>query len=177
MRVNESEFVVNKSLQFYKDRLLPEIEKIVSTLPHTHCIDVDCGSLTPTEIINSVKVKIGEPARVLRPLPIKLEGIDDYPGLLTAEIEEEGRPNRRWSLFNQVDPVALNGNTGLVKYGKPEFAAEYAGRAFVFSSEENLEVFMKNPKPYLLAKPKLPQNYNIAIVGMAKSGKSTFAKR
>jgi adenylate/nucleoside-diphosphate kinase len=176
MRVNESEFIVKKSLAFYKDRLLPEIEKIVRKLPHTHCIDVDCGSLTPTEILNSIKIKIGEPARVLRPLPIKLEGIDDFPSLLTAEIEEEGRPNRRWSLFNQVDPVELNANNGLVKYGKPEFACEYAGRAFVFFSEENLETFIRNPKPYLLQKPKLPANYNIAIIGMSKSGKSKFAQ-
>jgi len=42
-------------------------------------------------------------------LPIKLEDVGDYPGLLTAEIDEDGRPNRRWSLFNQVDPVSLNG--------------------------------------------------------------------
>jgi len=29
----------------------------------------------------------------------------------------------------------------------------------------------------LTIKPKLPKNYNIAIIGMSRSGKSTFAKR
>jgi adenylate/nucleoside-diphosphate kinase len=163
-------------LDFYNNILTKEIAEITAKLPHTHNLRIDSGSLTPEEIVGAINCKIGEPARVLRPLPLKIEDVGDFPGLLTAEIDEDGKPFRRWSLFGIVDPVSLNGPENLVKYGKPEQACEYAGRVFTFSSEENQEKFMRNPKPYLTEKPKLPKNYNIAIIGMSKSGKSTFAK-
>ena len=177
MRVNESDYVVQKALDFYNNVLHKGISEIEGKLPHTHNIQIDSGSLTPDEIIECIKVHVGEHARILRPLPIKLEDIGDFPSLLTAEIDEDGKPNRRWSLFYTVDPVSLNGPENLVKYGKPEFACDYAGRAFVFNSEENLEKFLKSPKIYLQDKPRLPKNYNIAIIGMSKSGKSKFAKK
>jgi len=109
------------------------------------------------------------------PLPERLEDSDNYPDLLSRNIEEDGQPMRRWSLFREIDPVLLS-TQKIVKVGKPEFACGYAGRAFVFVNEENQNLFMKNPKPYLLSKPELSSNYNISIIGMSKSGKTTFAK-
>ena len=36
---------------------------------------------------------------------------------------------------------------------------------------------MLNPKKYLQVLPKMPQKYNIAIVGQRQSGKKTIAKQ
>ena len=175
-RVNESDFIVAKSLAFYNNNQYPEIEILQKKLAPTHTPTIDCGSQTPDEIVEVIKCKIGEPGRVPTPLPEKLEDSDNYPDLLSRNIEEDGQPFRRWSLFREIDPVLL-ATQKIVKVGKPEFACGYAGRAFVFVSEENQNLFMRNPKPYQVQKPELSSNYNISIIGMSKSGKTTFAKQ
>jgi len=43
-RVNESDYIVKKSLTYYNENLLPEIEIMQKKLPHTHIADIDCGS-------------------------------------------------------------------------------------------------------------------------------------
>ena len=52
-----------------------------------------------------------------------------------------------------------------MKVGKAEFAASYAGRVFLFISEENKTAFLTNPKIYLNLKPQMPKKYNLAILG------------
>ena len=106
-RVNESMHIVTESLNFYNNVLLPDIYNDISNkLPRTHVLKIDCGSTTTQEIIDVIKTAIGEPTRILRPLPRKIEGVDDFPSLLTAPAtfenenegeETEGKPNRRWS--------------------------------------------------------------------------------
>ena len=59
--------------------------------------------------------------------------------------------------------------------GKFEFAAEYAGRVFVFDNEQNINAFLNLPRKYLTQLPKLPKNTNIFITGPRKSGKKTIA--
>lgn len=60
--------------------------------------------------------------------------------------------------------------------GNPEFAAEYAGRVFIFSSEANLNTFINSPRRYVSKLPQLPKKTNIAIAGPRQSGKKTLAK-
>lgn len=59
--------------------------------------------------------------------------------------------------------------------GKCEFAAEYAGRVFVFDNEVNLNMFLSNARRYLTVLPQLPKTTNIFITGPRKSGKKTIA--
>jgi len=81
---------------------------------------------------------------------------------------------RKWSPWQQIDPVDLH--KGIVENGKAgEFAAEYGGRVFVFSSEENLNNFVANPRRFIKSPPKLPKTYNVAIIGPRKAGKKTMA--
>ena len=82
---------------------------------------------------------------------------------------------RRWSMFSIIDPVCLF--EGNVKQGSSEWACEYAGRVFVFLDEINRNRFMINPKLFLRKAPQLPKNYNIALTGPSKSGKTEFANR
>lgn len=45
---------------------------------------------------------------------------------------EEQRVFRKWSVFGVIDVVALSDSKLLI--GKSEFAAEYAGRVFLFEN-------------------------------------------
>jgi adenylate/nucleoside-diphosphate kinase len=107
----------------------------------------------------------------LRPLPIKLDGGSEKE-LLTQNLDEGSIP-RTWSTFYQTDPVELSRKR--VVTGKTEFSCDYAGRVFLFDSEENLNLFMETPKKFINNVPKMPETYNIAIVGPRQSGKKTLA--
>ena len=64
---------------------------------------------------------------------------------------------------------------GIVEPGKTDFPCEFAGRVFMFSSEENQNAFAADPRRYLKTPPKLPKTYNVAIIGPRKGGKRTMA--
>jgi adenylate/nucleoside-diphosphate kinase len=67
----------------------------------------------------------------------KLEGNEKE--LLTVGLEEK-KLVRKWSKWGIVDPVELF-RSRLVN-GKSEFAAEYAGRVFLFENEKNQADFI-----------------------------------
>jgi adenylate kinase family enzyme/YHS domain-containing protein len=97
-----------------------------------------------------------------------------YASLTRMDINtDECEIMRKWSLFYKMDPVALHKRK--VLRGLSQFSCEYAGRIFCFANEENRAAFFHNPAPYLLSKPELPLEYNIAIVGQKNTGKWTFA--
>ena len=52
--------------------------------------------------------------------------------------------------------------------GKFGNAAEYAGLAFVFENEENLNKFLIYPNRYLQKLPALPNKTNLCITGPRK---------
>ena len=64
---------------------------------------------------------------------------------------DEAKIARKWSPWGLIDPVELK-NEKLIA-GKFEFAAEYAGRVFVFDNENNFNAFMDNPRIYLMKNP------------------------
>jgi hypothetical protein len=72
----------------------------------------------------------------LRPIATQIEGASDFKGLLSEGIEENQIP-RTWSLWKQIDPVALS--SGKVIVGSPDYAASYHNNAFVFSTEETMK--------------------------------------
>jgi len=47
----------------------------------------------------------------------------------------------------------------------------------MFDTEENMINFEKFNKPFLKTKPKLPNTYNVAIIGPKKSGKKSMAEK
>ncbi len=68
-----------------------------------------------------------------------IEGAGDFKSLLTEGVEENHLP-RKWSLWKQIDPVALL--NGKVIQGSSEFACHYNGNVFTFANEENLKAFI-----------------------------------
>lgn len=117
--------------------------------------------------------QLGKEVQPLRPLGVKLEGGSEKD-LLTTGLEEM-KLSRRWSAWQQTDPVELT--KGRLIPGKAEFACEYAGRVFLFETEENQNAFERNARKYLISPPKLPKTYNIAIIGPRQSGKKTIGRR
>ena len=58
-----------------------------------------------------------------------------------------------------------------------EFAAEYGDRVFLFATEKNKNEFLQYPRKYLNQKPKMPDTYNLVLLGAHGSGKMTMAKK
>ena len=104
------------------------------------------------------------------PLPKKLEGAEKE--LLGVGLDEL-KIFRKWSAWGLIDCVELHG--GKLIAGKFEFAAEYAGRVFLFENENNQNSFLNLPRKYLQKPPTLPKTTNIFINGPRKSGKKTIA--
>ena len=105
------------------------------------------------------------------PLPKKIEGNEKE--LLGVGLDEL-KIFRKWSPWGTIDPVELSKDKLIA--GKFEFAAEYAGRVFVFENENNQNAFINLPRSYLQKAPCLPKLTNLFITGPRKSGKKTIAK-
>jgi hypothetical protein len=68
--------------------------------------------------------------------------------------------------------VALKYGRSII--GKPELATAFLDSVFFLSSQEAVEQFKFNPRPYLL--PKMPTSpVKFFVVGHPLAGKSTFA--
>jgi len=117
----------------------------------------------------------------IRPVPIQMEGCGDFKACLTdpypvPEGEEPPAddlplPCRTWSLWRQTDPVALF--NGKVAPGVPDYTVAYANNMFVFENEDNMKAFMKDPKKYLKAPPKMPKEFRMLILGPRGMGMHT----
>ena len=123
-----------------------------------------------------VKPKSSEP---LRPIAHIIEGgAGDFKSLLTTRPDEEEEDENilpfEWSLWRTIDPVELL--RGKVEEGLPEFACHYANNVFVFTTEENLNEFAKDPKKYLSKAPEMPEDFRILLLGPRGSGVHTQAK-
>jgi YHS domain-containing protein len=87
---------------------------------------------------------------------------------------EEGFLPRKWSLWKQIDPVALF--NGKVMQGTPEFACHYNGSVFAFGNEENLKTFLVEPKKFIQERPNMPDVFRILLLGPRGAGKHTQAQ-
>jgi adenylate/nucleoside-diphosphate kinase len=196
-RVNECDVVVQRGLLHYKENVRPIINVFEKQVHHLNNIFVDFDTLSPAQALDVVCSKLLPHSKFLRPVAEKMEEApeeeedvdlqdkpddeepreENYASLLTEfkGEEVEGRPPRSWSLFGVYDPVALYHKKVLKGYSN--FSCEYAGRIFCFNERKNMEEFYRNPQPYIGAKPSLPREYNIAILGPHNSGKHLFASK
>ena len=176
-RANESIGVIQRQLLLYSE-LYPTIHNyFIAGLPKSRHIEIDVSGLNPQEVLDACLAKLGNEITPLRSLTKELQPVDDgsLKDLLRQDFEEEGLPSRRWSAFWNIDPVSLS--KGRVMPGKGEFPCEFAGRVFVFETEENRAEFMKNPKRFVARRPKMPKKtYTVAVVGPRMSGKNQVAE-
>ena len=156
----------------YFSKIEHDLAKTFQGLPDSLRLEMKACGLIPEKRKEIILAKLG--FRIDKPAaPKKLEGEANPKALLLQEVEENQEP-RSFSIWKQIDPVALN-ETKLVQ-GKPDFGAEYAGNVFVFDSEINQEKFLKNPQKFLQTSPVMPEDFRLCILGPKKSGKHTQAE-
>ena len=155
----------------YSTQVRPQLTPFISELPPNGLITVASAGLTPSELRGIVEAELGYRAKNL-PILKKLEAASDSKELLTSELDE-GKEPRQWSLWKQLDPVALA--QGKVVTGKPDVAAEFGGKVFLFDNEDNQAKFMSNPRPFLSTPPKLPGQHRVLFLGGKTAGKHTQA--
>ncbi|CAG9329088.1 unnamed protein product [Blepharisma stoltei] len=161
-----------KSIGDYVKKVRSMFDGMINSLPVSWRFDFDAAGLNPTVRRDAVLAKLGSRKNKLPAAKI-LEPENDFKALLFQNIDE-GKEPRSWSIWKQIDPVALKEEK--VVEGKPEFAVEFSNNVFVMSSEENQKKFASNPRKYLNDEPKMPQSYRVLLIGPPKSGKRTQAE-
>jgi YHS domain-containing protein/transcriptional regulator with XRE-family HTH domain len=152
----------------------PALEELLISFHEDQFIRIDAAGLTPEQIADATQIRLKSDENLpLRPLALQIEGAGDFKSLLTEGVEENHLP-RKWSLWKQIDPVALF--NGKVIQGTAEFACHFHGNVFVFASEENLKAFLAEPKKYLQARPEMPAIFRVLMLGARGSGRHTQAK-
>eukprot|EP00825_Cyclidium_porcatum_P011085 TRINITY_DN1566_c0_g1_i6.p1 TRINITY_DN1566_c0_g1~~TRINITY_DN1566_c0_g1_i6.p1 ORF type:complete len:1401 (+),score=376.97 TRINITY_DN1566_c0_g1_i6:144-4346(+) len=160
--------------QVYNEYTKKKVLEFFDYMTKNEHLEIKASGLLPDELSEIVYSRLGEEVNPLRPLAIKLEGGSEKDQL-TVGLEEK-KLTRCWSQWYQTDPVELL-LKGRVVPGKGDLACEYGGRVFLFENEENQTQFLNNPRKFLQEVPKLPQTYNVAIIGPRKSGKRTFGEK
>ena len=144
---------------------------MISKLYHSTFIKVQSAGLTPDEIADSVVCRLKRStSEPLVPVAVIIEGgAGSFKDLQTQDVNsEEGQLPRLWSMWRTIDPVSLL--KGKVQPGLPEFAAHYSNNVFVFSSEENLKAFVREPRFYLGSEPVMPSDFRILMLGPTGAG-------
>lgn len=143
-------------------------------------IRMDIGGFLPDELTDAIAFRLKpKHAEPLRPIARIIEGgAGDFKSLLTMRPEEEEDDENAlpytWSLWRTQDPVELL--KGRVEEGSPEYACHYANNVFVFTSEENLNEFVNDPKKFLSKAPEMPHDFRVLMLGPKGAGVHTQAK-
>ena len=146
-RVNDSEERIRAELTHYNTVERPAMEELLINFHEDQFIRLDVAGLTPDELADTVQARLKtQEGLPLRPLAIQIEGAGDFKSLLSEGLDENPI-KRKWSLWKQVDPVALF--NGKLIQGQPDLACHYNGNVFVFGTEDNMKAFMSEPKKYL----------------------------
>ena len=150
-RVEDNSEQIQAELTHFNANEKAQLDDLVTKMYNNQFLKLDAAGLAPEVIADSCEQFIRTDSTVpLRPIARKLEGAGDLKACLTDPLSEdqpEGALPRQWSLWKNIDPVALF--KGKLVPGLPEFAAAYANNMFVFADEPNLNAFLLEPKKYL----------------------------
>jgi len=157
---------------YYNSIQLPIYKEFIKSLKKNYYIKIDISGFDYDDVADIIKKRL-DFSYPVRPIAKALEQAD-YKELLM--VNREGiLPFRRWSLWKQIDPVALKDDFVILN-GSTEFPVDYMCRVFLFINEDNRKKFLENPKKYLALPPELPKGYRLAIFGPPKSGKNSVVK-
>ncbi|KAJ8355677.1 hypothetical protein SKAU_G00184710 [Synaphobranchus kaupii] len=173
---------VQQRILLYKDAILRPVENYM--LDHNPlCVFELDGNSDPGEMFVSVMSRL-ESMVVSRPaVPIRLLQTEEEELAEEMDTEELLRmlsgtkmlaPGIRWrrSRWGHTCPVALK--EGKIAKGKQEFSVGFLDKIYVLSSQEALQKFMLNPRPFLL--PPMPRPpCRAAVVGPPLAGKTTLS--
>ncbi|MGH0164644.1 UNVERIFIED_CONTAM: hypothetical protein FKN15_057830 [Acipenser sinensis] len=166
-----------RSIALYKDTLLIPLEDYMTDHDPQYLIELD-GNMSPNELFMSVisrleSMGLRSVAVAVRLLESEEEEIDTEELLRTLSASNMVAPRYRWrrSRWGRACPVALK--QGHIIMGKPNFSVGFLDKIYVLSTQEALDKFMSNPRPYLL--PPMPRPpCKVVVVGPPSSGKTTL---
>ncbi|KAH9524991.1 Adenylate kinase 9, partial [Bulinus truncatus] len=172
---------VADNINKYRNNMLKILEEYMADHDQQYLVELD-GNESPLNIFKQLMQKLQtfafRPAAVVRRIWDSEE--EDMPEDIEAEelmrtltSKQMVAPRYRWrrSKWMNYCPVALwEGN---ILSGKPEYAVSFLDKMYVLSTEEALDKFMKNPRPYLLPPQPRPP-CKLSVIGCPFSGKTTL---
>ncbi|NXD23916.1 KAD9 kinase, partial [Spelaeornis formosus] len=157
-----------KRLGIYRDIMLPPLEEFLAHQDCRYLIEVDGGQ---------------QPDRVFEVSNLGSSSKSDTCHYCCFHEQDELlralsshkllAPGYRWrrSVWGPVCPVALK--QGDMVLGNPEFAVSFLGKMYILSSQEALDKFVVNPRPYLLPPMPAPP-CKVFVFGPPLSGRTTL---
>ena len=185
VRNEESEENIQKKLKEYQDHILGKLEDFLSSHDQRKLIELD-GNLSAKDLFNNLLSCLQPSLLSGTRLPLRLQGkedqeeigedIDTEDMLRSLAASENISPGYRWrrSKWGRLCPVALSEGQNMM--GNPLYAVSFLDKMYVMSTPEALELFMNNPRHYLLPPQPAPP-CKVAVVGPPHSGRSTLAQR
>ncbi|BFZ09240.1 hypothetical protein BsWGS_12279 [Bradybaena similaris] len=172
---------VEANLAKFRNNMLRILEDYMGDHDQQYLVELD-GNLPLAVIFKQLLQKLQ--TFVLRPAAVVTRLTDPEEDDLSDDMETDEimrvlcpklmvAPRYRWrrSRWLRNCPVALF--EGNVTPGKPEYAVSFLDKVYCLSSEEAVEKFMRNPRPYLV--PKMPRTAcKISVVGQPFTGKTTL---
>ncbi|NXN79903.1 KAD9 kinase, partial [Bombycilla garrulus] len=162
-----------KRLRIYKDIVLPPLEEMLAAQDCRYLIEVD-GSQEPDRVFEAKKSNMKAYVASDKNDTCNYCCFNNQDELFRALSSYKMiAPRYRWrrSRWGQMCPVALK--EGNIVMGDPEFAVSFLGKMFILSSQEALDKFGLNPRPYLL--PPMPVcPCKVFVFGPPLSGRTTI---
>ncbi|NXU40324.1 KAD9 kinase, partial [Drymodes brunneopygia] len=160
-----------KRIGIYKDIVLPPLQEWLAVQDCRYIIEVD-GSQQPDDVFESNKKAYVPSDKNYTCSYCYFNKQDELFRALSSYKLIAPRYRWRRSRWGQVCPVALK--EGDIVMGNPEFAVSFLGKMYLLSSQEALNKFMLNPRPYLL--PPMPVSpCKVFVFGPPFSGRTTVS--
>ncbi|XP_077977825.1 adenylate kinase 9-like isoform X2 [Glandiceps talaboti] len=172
---------VDENIQTYKDMMLRVLEDYMADHDQQYVIEIDSNK-NANQVFKDLQTKLNTFTLRRAAVPIRLhdpDGEEIPEDLETDELmrtlagNEMVAPRYRWrrGRWARACPVELQ--RGNVVMGKPEFAVSFLDKIYVLSSEEAMECFLKNPRPFLIAPQPRPP-CKLCVTGPPLAGKTTL---
>ncbi|XP_048348870.1 adenylate kinase 9 isoform X3 [Sphaerodactylus townsendi] len=173
---------VQQKIEVYRDTVLHPLEELMAEQDSQYLIELD-GNKSSDELFTSViahlqSMGLRNGALITRLQSAEeeiMEGLESDEIFRTLAAYKLVAPRYRWrrSRWGRACPVALK--DGRIVMGSPDFAVSFLGKMYTLSTEEALNTFMLNPRPFLLPPMPLPP-CKVLIIGPPFSGRSTLCQ-
>ncbi|XP_076129296.1 adenylate kinase 9 [Alosa pseudoharengus] len=174
---------ISHKMVLYKDAVLRQLEDYMADHYPLYLFELD-GNRNPEELFKSVISRLEGMSLRRAVVPIRLlKAEDDIPDKIDTEelmhsvaATNMVSPGMRWrrSRWGRTCPVALK--DGHIVKGKPEFSVGFQDKFYILSSEQALQKFLTNPRPFLL--PPMPQPpCKVSVIGQLCTGKTTLCQQ
>ncbi|XP_038617228.1 adenylate kinase 9 [Tachyglossus aculeatus] len=172
---------IEANIKLYRETMLRHLEELMADHNSQFLIELD-GNKPVEELFTAVISQLRSLGLRNGALITRLQSSTEEDLSESLENDELFRalsayklvaPRYRWrrSRWGRACPVALK--AGNIRLGLPELAVSFLGKMYLLSSEDALEAFSRNPRPYLLPPMPLPP-CKVLVCGPPSSGKTSL---